>query len=97
MDRKTAISDHFIHVGSGTGLVLAYLGLIPGFIPALALTILIGAVLVVPVVIVGLAVAIAAAPFYLASRVVRRARRHRRHADQPSRVQPMPVPAPHTV
>ena len=38
MDRKTAISDPFAHIGSGTSLALAYPGLIAGFIPTLALT-----------------------------------------------------------
>ena len=60
MDRETAISDHFIHVGSVTGL----------------------------------AVAIAAAPFYLALRVVRRARRRRRREDQPPWMRPVPIPTP---
>jgi hypothetical protein len=38
MDRTTEIADHFIHVGGGTGIVIGYLDLIAGFIPALALT-----------------------------------------------------------
>ena len=56
------------------------------------LTILVGAVLVAPMVIVGLALVIIAARFYLASRVVHRARRHRRREDQAPRVRPLPVP-----
>jgi hypothetical protein len=36
MDRTTEIADHFFHVGGGTGIVIGYLDLIAGFIPALA-------------------------------------------------------------
>lgn len=95
MDRKTQISDHLIHAGAGTSVVLAYLGLIPGFIPILALTVLVGAVLAAPFVILGLAAALLAAPVYLASRVVRRARRRRRREQQAPTLRPLPVPTPH--
>jgi hypothetical protein len=56
---------------------------------------MVGAVLVAPVVIVGLAVAMIAAPFYLASRVVRGARRRGRREDQTPRVRRLPVPTRH--
>lgn len=96
MDRRTEIADHFIHVGGGTGLVLGYLGLIPGFLPFVALTVLVGVVLVAPFVIAGLALALLAAPIYLASRVVRRARRRRRRNERRPTVRPQPIPTPHT-
>jgi membrane protein implicated in regulation of membrane protease activity len=96
VDRKTEISDHFIHAGAGTGLVLVNLGaLIPGLIPVLALTALVTVVLVAPFLILGLAAVIVAAPLYLMSRVVRRARRRRRREERPPAVTPRPIPLPH--
>src|SRR5579864_8859296 len=92
VDRNTEISDHFIHAGAGTALAVANLGaLIPGLIPALALTAVIAVVLVAPFLVLGLAVALIAAPFYLTSRVVRRARRRRRREDSGQAVKPRPV------
>ena len=95
VDRKTEISDHFIHAGGGTAVAFAYLSLIPGFIPIVALTVLVGAVLVAPLVILGLAAVLIAAPFYLASRVVRRAPRRRRRKGRPHGMRPLPVESPH--
>ena len=67
VDRKTEISDHFIHAGTGTGLVLLNLGgLIPGLFPFLALTAVVTLVLLTPSVVLGLAAVLLAAPFYLA-------------------------------
>jgi len=60
MGRKASISDHLVHAGAGSALAPAWLGLIPGFIPTFALTVLVGAVVVVPVVAVGLALAVIA-------------------------------------
>jgi len=98
VDRKTEISDHFMHAGAGTGLVLVNLGaLIPGLFPFLALTGVVTVVLVAPLVVLGLAAALLAAPFYLASRVVRRARRHRRREQQAPTVRPLPFPTPHVL
>jgi hypothetical protein len=97
MRPDNALSDHLVHVGGGSALVLAYLGLIPGVIPTIALTVLVGAVLALPVVALGLVGAVIAAPVYLASRVVRRARRRRRRDDRTApRVRPIAVPTPHT-
>ena len=48
LDRKTQISDHFMHAGAGTSVVLAYAGLIPGVIPLLALTAVVAVVVVLP-------------------------------------------------
>jgi len=88
------LSDSLIHAGAGTAQLIAFLGLIPGFIPIVALTALVGAVLVGPVVAAGLAVTLAGAPFYLTSRVIRRARRRRRREQPPRTVPPVPVHAP---
>ena len=75
VDRNPEISDRFIHAGAGTGLVLINLGaLIPGLFPFLALTAVVTVVLVAPFVILGLAAVLVGAPFYLVSRVARRAR-----------------------
>ena len=96
VDRKTEISEHFIHIGAGTGLPIVNLGaLIPGFVPFLALTALVTAVLVAPFVILGLAPVLVAAPFYLMSRVVRRARRRRNREGKTPDVRPRAVPLPH--
>ncbi|MBV9417053.1 MAG: hypothetical protein JO363_18860 [Solirubrobacterales bacterium] len=98
VDRKTEISDHFMHAGAGTGLVLVNFGaLIPGLFPFLALTGVVTVVLVAPLVVLGLAAALLAAPFYLASRVVRRARRHRRREQQAPTVRPLPFPTRHVL
>jgi len=74
MDRKTEIADHFSHAGGGTSMALAWLGLIPGVFPFLALAALVGAVLVVPALALGLAAAVVAAPPYAAWRLLSRAR-----------------------
>ena len=96
VDRKTERSDHFIHAGAGTGLAIINLGaLIPGFVPFLALTALVTAVLVAPFVILGLAAVLVAAPFYVISRVLRRARRRRHRAETPPVVPPRAIPLPH--
>jgi Flp pilus assembly protein TadB len=83
-----------VHAGAGTVLSLAYLGIIPGLIPSLALTALVTVVLVAPVVVLGLALALMAGPFYLVSRVVRRARRRRRREHGGPMVPPLAVPMP---
>jgi hypothetical protein len=64
MDRRIEVSDHFIHAGAGTSMALAWVGLIPGVIPALALTVLIVAVLAVPLLVLGVAAGILVAPPY---------------------------------
>ena len=96
VDRKTEISDHFIRAGAGTGLAIVNLGaLIPGFVPFLALSALVAFVLVAPFLALGLAAVLAAAPFYLMSRALRRARRRRHREEQPPTVTPRPIPLPH--
>jgi hypothetical protein len=75
VDRRTEISDHFMHAGAGTSMVLAYAGLIPGVIPLLALTVVVAVVAVIPLVVLGLAAAVIAAPPYGAWRLLTRARR----------------------
>lgn len=77
MSRRTEISDHLIHAGAGTSLAIAWLGVIPGFIPTLALTAFLGAVLVVPAVISALAATLLAIPPYLLWRLAARSRRRR--------------------
>ncbi|MBV9364040.1 MAG: hypothetical protein JOY89_07360 [Solirubrobacterales bacterium] len=111
MDRKTEISDHFMHAGAGTSVALAWVGLIPGVFPFLALTVLVGVVLVLPLVVLGLAAATVAAPSYAAWRFIgwgrrrmsaRRGRRRmsaRRGRDerrQERTPEPTPVPAPYS-
>ncbi|MBV9192951.1 MAG: hypothetical protein JO168_02320 [Solirubrobacterales bacterium] len=95
VDRKTEISDHFIHAGAGIGLVLVNLSaLIPGLFPFLALIAVLTVVLVAPFVILGLALTLIAAPLYLASRVVRRAWRRTRREQQTPIARALPVPTP---
>ena len=85
-----------MHAGAGTGLAIVNLGaLIGGFVPFLGLTALVTVVLVAPFVILGLTAVLAAAPFYLMSRVLRRARRRRHREAKPPAVPPRPVPQPH--
>ena len=84
-----------VHAGAGTSQIVVFLSLIPGFIPALALTAVVTVILVAPLVILGLATVLLAAPFYLASRAVRRARRRRRRERHPATVRTLPIPAPH--
>lgn len=74
VDRKTEISDHFMHTGAGTSMVLAYAGLIPGVIPLLGLAVVLVAVLLLPLLVLGLAGGLVAAPPYAAWRLARRAR-----------------------
>jgi hypothetical protein len=78
MDRKTEVSDHVMHAGGGTSLALAWVGLIPGVFPFLALTAVVSAVLVVPLLALGVAAAIVAAPAYAGRRFIGWGRRRRR-------------------
>jgi hypothetical protein len=70
-----------MHAGSGTGTAFVYLGLIPGFIPSVALTIAVGVVLVLPVLFLGLAAGLIAAPPYAGWRLATRHRRNGGHRD----------------
>jgi hypothetical protein len=74
MDRRTQVSDHFMHAGAGTSMALAWVGLIPGVIPLLALTGVLVAILLLPLVVLGLAGAVVAAPPYAIWRAVGRRR-----------------------
>jgi hypothetical protein len=102
MDRRTEISDHFMHTGAGTSMALAWVGLIPGVIPLLALTVLVAAVLVVPLLALGLAAAIVAAPLYSTWRFIGWARRRRtgarrdRHEPHQHIPEPTPISAPYS-
>jgi hypothetical protein len=80
MDRKTEISDHFIHAGAGTSMVLAYAGLIPGVIPLMALAVVVGGVLVLPLLALALAGGMLAVPTYAAWRFMGWGRRRRMSA-----------------
>jgi membrane protein implicated in regulation of membrane protease activity len=96
VDRMAEISDHFIHAGAGTGLAIVNLGaLIPGLVPFLGLTGVVTFVLLAPFLILGLAAVLVAAPFYVSSRVLRRARRRRHREEKPPAVTPRPIPLPH--
>ena len=72
MDRRTEISDHFMHTGAGTSMALAWLGLIPGVIPVLALTAVVAAVLVLPLVVLGVVAVLIAGPPYAGWRLLQR-------------------------
>jgi hypothetical protein len=63
------------NAGGGTLLVLSYLSLIPGFVPTLALTVLVTAVVVIPALALGLAAALVIGPPYGIWRLVRARRR----------------------
>jgi hypothetical protein len=82
VDRKTEISDHFIHAGAGTSMVLAYAGLIPGVIPLLALSAVVAVVAVLPFLVLGLVAALVAAPPYAAGRLIASGRRRHRRREQ---------------
>ncbi len=86
MERDTHVSDSLIHAGAGTTLVLTYLALIPGFLPFLALTALVTAVLVVPLLVIGLAFAVVVVPPYGVWRLATggRRRQRREHPNQAS-------------
>jgi hypothetical protein len=65
-----------MHAGSGTGLGLVQLSvLIPGLLPTVALLAVFIVAIVLPIVVLGLAVALVVAPPYLAWRLATRARR----------------------
>jgi hypothetical protein len=69
--------EGLMHAGAGTGLFLVQLSaLIPGLLPSLALAGLIAAVVLVPLLVVGLAAGLLFAPLYGLWRLARRERRH---------------------
>jgi UPF0716 family protein affecting phage T7 exclusion len=70
----------FAHVGGATVLVLGYLTLIPGFLPAFILAAALGFVLLVPI----LAIALASCLLLLPILALRRAARRRRHSGDTS-------------
>jgi hypothetical protein len=94
VDRKTEISDHFMHAGAGTSVALAWVGLIPGVFPFLALTALAGVLLALPLLALGLVAAVVAAPPYAGWRFIGWGRRRRRRREQVG--EPVRVPAPFT-
>jgi hypothetical protein len=65
------------NAGGGTALLFTYFGLIPGVLPTLALTALVVAVLVLPVIALGLAVAVVIGPPYGIWRLAMKVRRPR--------------------
>jgi hypothetical protein len=66
--------------GGGTALVVMYLGLIPGFLPSLALLVVAIAVIVLPLVLLGLAAALVlGVPYGLWRLATVRWRRTRQH------------------
>jgi hypothetical protein len=69
--------EGLMHAGAGTGLFLVQLSaLIPGLLPSLALAGLIAAVVLVPLLVVGLAAGLLFAPLYGLWRLATRERRH---------------------
>jgi hypothetical protein len=69
----------YAHVGGATVLVLTYLALIPGFLPAFILAAVVGLVLLVPMLLIGLASCLLVLPIS----AVRRLARYRRHGSAP--------------
>ena len=64
-----------IHAGAGTGLALVQLSvIIPGLLPTLALLVVFTVPLVLPILVLGLAAALLAAPPYLVWRLATRGR-----------------------
>jgi hypothetical protein len=85
MAPDTCAYQGFIHAGAGTSQVLILLSvMIPGLLPTLALLGVISAVLVVPVVALGLAATLAIAPTFGLWRLATRGRRRRRRARRPA-------------
>jgi hypothetical protein len=73
---RTRSYGGLIHAGSGTGLGLVQLSvLIPGLLPTVALTAVFTVVILLPLLVLGLAVALVGAPPYLVWRVITRHRR----------------------
>jgi hypothetical protein len=66
-------ADELVDAGAGTAMGIVWLGVIPGFLPAVVLTVM----LVLPLVAVGLAAALVVAPPYPAWRLARRGGRAR--------------------
>jgi hypothetical protein len=112
MADETLLSDSLTHAGGGTALAVTYLGvLIPGFLPVLVLTAAAGAVLIAPLLALGLAAAVVGGPPYGLWRLATRTRKRRR-AEAPAVAQapaiaqtpavagapgipPSPIPSPH--
>ena len=85
-----------LHVGGGTALFLLPLSaMIPGLLPFIALTVLFTAVLVIPLLVLGLVAALLATPPVGAWLLVRRVRRRRvesrRRGGRLGRVAPIPA------
>ena len=77
MATTTTSYTGLMHAGAGTGLALIQLSaIIPGFLAGVILTIALVAVVALPVLALGLAAAVVAAPPYALWRLVTR-RRHR--------------------
>ena len=65
-----------LHAGAGSAMLLVQLAvLLPGLLPLIALTVFFGAIVVLPLAVLGLAGALLAAPPYVVWRVARRLRR----------------------
>ena len=87
MARETDTYQGFMHAGAGTGQILILLSaLIPGLVPALALLGVIAAVVIVPIVVLGLAATLAIAPPFGLWRLATRGRRRRRREQRAPRV-----------
>ena|SRR5438046_2784156 len=79
MDEETTAYSGLMHAGAGTGLFLVQLSaLVPGLLPFIGLLAVFTAVLLLPLLVLGLAAAILAAPPAGAWLLVKRARGRRR-------------------
>jgi hypothetical protein len=75
MDEETTAYRGLLHGGAGTGLFLVQLSaIVPGLLPFIALLAVFAAVLLLPLLALGLAAALLAAPPAGAWRLVKRAR-----------------------
>jgi ABC-type sugar transport system permease subunit len=63
MDPERPSYHGVLHAGAGTAMALVQLGaFIPGFLPALAITLVLAALVVVPMLVLGLLLAVLAGP-----------------------------------
>lgn len=81
MQERTAVNPStvhnridLIHAGARTTLIASYFALIPGVLPTVALIVVVGVILVLPLLVLGLGAAIVAAPVYAIVRLARRRR-----------------------
>jgi hypothetical protein len=74
MAREQSLSDYVVNVGGGTTMVMAYLSLIPGFLPVVVLVGVVMLVVVLPLIVLGLIGAAVIIPIVCVWRLVARRR-----------------------